>query len=68
MIRNRPADSLGETDSLIDSGVTELIEQGIVKPPRARLDLRSFLAAPRPRLPKGHSASHLIVKERSEGR
>lgn len=42
----------------------ELVRRGIANPPRARLDLDHFLAAPAPRLPEGVSASRLIVAER----
>ena len=42
----------------------ELVRRGIANPPRARLDLERFLAAPAPRLPEGVSASRLIVAER----
>lgn len=57
-----------DADSLIDEAAAELIEEGIAAPPRARLDLPSFLAAPRPRLPPGHSASRLVAEERNEKR
>lgn len=57
-----------DADSLIDEEATDLIEEGIAAPPRARLDLSSFLAAPRPRLPSGHSASRLVAEERDEKR
>ena len=57
-----------DADSLVDEAATALIEEGIANPPRARLDLSSFLAAPRPRLPEGQSASRLIADERNENR
>ena len=57
-----------DADSAIDQAVTELIEEGIANPPVAGLDVHSFLAAPKPRLPKGYSASRLIAEERSEER
>lgn len=57
-----------DADSLIDEEATDLIEEGIAAPPRARLDLSSFLDAPRPRLPSGHSASRLVAEERNENR
>lgn len=57
-----------DTDPLTDRAATELVEKGIAIPPRARLDLPTFLAEPRPRLPEGHSASRLIADERNEGR
>ncbi|MDE0621589.1 MAG: hypothetical protein OXH83_07975, partial [Bryobacterales bacterium] len=57
-----------EADSLIDGEAADLIEEGIAAPPRARLDLSSFLAAPRPRLPSGHSARWLVAAERDEKR
>ena len=56
-----------DVDALTDKAAAELIEEGIARPPRARLDLRSFLATPRPRLPEGQSASRLIADERNEG-
>ena len=60
----RPIDA----DSLTDRAATELVEEGIANPPRARLDLPTFLAASRPRLPEGYSASRLIADERYEER
>ena len=57
-----------DADSLIDEAAIDLIEEGIMNPPRMRLDLPSFLAAPRPRLPAGHSASRLVAEERNEDR
>ncbi len=57
-----------DEDSLTDTAATELVEEGIANPPRARLDLPTFLAAPRPRLPEGYSASRLIADERNEER
>ncbi len=57
-----------DADALTDRAATELVEEGIANPPRARLDLPTFLAAPRPRLPDGCSASRLIADERKEGR
>ena len=57
-----------DTDSLTDRDATELVEKGIAIPPSARLDLPTFLAEPRPRLPDGYSASRLIAGERNEGR
>jgi antitoxin (DNA-binding transcriptional repressor) of toxin-antitoxin stability system len=57
-----------DSDSLPDRAATELVEEGIANPPTARLDLPAFLAAPRPRLPEGYSASRLIADERSEER
>lgn len=57
-----------DADSLIDEAAIDLIEEGIMNPPRLRLDLPSFLAAPRPRLPDGRNASRLVAEERNEGR
>lgn len=57
-----------DPNSLIDEAASQLIEEGIANPPRAPLDLASFLAAPRPRLSEGHSASQLIAKERNGDR
>ena len=57
-----------DADSLSDEAALDLIEDGIMTRPRMRLDLPSFLAARRPRLPDGHSASRLIAKERNEDR
>ena len=57
-----------DAESLIDEAAMDLIEEGIMNPPRMRLDLPSFLAAPRLRLPAGHSASRLVAEERNEGR
>ena len=42
----------------------ELVRRGIANPPRARLEVDRFLAAPVPRLPEGVSASRLIAAER----
>lgn len=57
-----------DADSLIDEEAAGLIEEGVASPPRARLDLSSFLAEHRPRLPSGHSASRLVAEERNETR
>ena len=57
---------LFDADSVTDEGVRDLIQEGVVIPPRARLDLASFLAAPRLNLPEGHSLSRLIAEERNE--
>ncbi len=57
-----------DADSPIDEAAIDLIDEGIMNPPRMRLDLPSFLAAPRPRLPDGRSASRLVAEERNEGR
>ena len=57
-----------DAESLIDEAAMDLIEEGIMNPPRMRLELASFLAAPRPRLPDGRSASRLVAEERNEGR
>lgn len=46
----------------------ELVRRGIAAPPRVRLDLEHFLAAPVPRLAEGVSATRLVVAEREEGR
>ena len=57
-----------EAGSLIDEAAVDLIEEGIANPPSLRLDLPSFLAAPRHRLPDGHSASRLVAEDRNENR
>lgn len=57
-----------DTDPLTDRAATELVKEGIANPPRAGLDLPTFLAEPRPRLPEGYSARRLIADERNDGR
>ena len=52
----------------MDEAAAELVRRGVASPPRSRLDIERLLAAPVPRLPKGVSASQLIVAERREGR
>lgn len=49
-----------------DEAAAALVRRGVVRPPRARLDMESFLARPRPQLAEGLSASQIIVEERDE--
>ena len=49
-----------------DDAGAELVRRGIASPPRATLDVDRFLAAPRPRLPEGMSASRIAVEERDD--
>jgi prevent-host-death family protein len=68
MHRGRPVARIESCRTSDDDGAgeseAELVRRGIASPPRARLDPDRFLATPVPRLPKGVSASRLIVAER----
>lgn len=62
--RLEPYQSMGLAD---DEAAAALVRRGVVRPPRARLDVEEFLARPRPRIGEGLSASEIVVAERSEG-
>ena len=62
--RIEPYQSLGLAD---DEAAAALVKRGVVSPPKTRLDVKRFLARPRPRLSDGLSASQIVVAERSEG-
>lgn len=45
-----------------------LVRRGVATPPRRRLDVEELLARPLPKLPKGVSASAIVVAERRGSR
>ena len=60
----RPCDE----DALTDEAAAKLVQEDIADPPQASLDIAVFMDKRLPRLPKGRSASGLIVAERDESR
>ncbi|MXW72185.1 MAG: type II toxin-antitoxin system prevent-host-death family antitoxin [Acidobacteria bacterium] len=58
----------GSADSDDRQVAALLARRGVAAPPRASLDLRSFLKAPRPRLRPGVQASDAVSADRDEGR
>lgn len=51
-----------------DQAAADLVRRGIADPPLARCTVDELQAMPSPRLPKGVSASRLIVAERADER
>ena len=51
----------------VDEAAAALVQREVADPPRAVLDVDSFLATPVPRLAEGLSASRIVVAERDEG-
>ncbi|MCY3747656.1 MAG: type II toxin-antitoxin system prevent-host-death family antitoxin [Chloroflexi bacterium] len=56
-----------EVSGLVDDeAAAALVRRGVVRPPRARLDVEEFLARPLPRIGEGLSASEIAIEERDE--
>ncbi len=54
------------SDMSDDERIRELVRLGIVKAPKKKLDVKAFLALPRPSLPPGVNLADLVVQEREE--
>lgn len=54
------------TVRVADDAGAELVRRGIASPPRTRLDVDRFLAAPVPRLAEGVSAVRTVIAERND--
>lgn len=69
-LRGKPVAQISPIDlaSLTDEAAARLIEEGIARPPRSRLDLHWLRGADRPRPPERRSASRLISEERRKNR
>lgn len=44
--------------------IKALVKSGVASAPRRSLDMRAFLKRPRPQLPRGVSASEVLIKDR----
>jgi prevent-host-death family protein len=71
--RNRPVAQLEPISNSAtgtgDAGLEALHEVGLLTPPSGpALDLKRFLAAPVPCMPKGRGLAEAILAEREEGR
>lgn len=61
-------ESYHTTELTAEESQAALVRRGVADPPRAPLDVESFLTATVPRLAAGVSASRFVVAEREEGR
>ena len=67
--RNKPVarlEPVNWSDMSDDDRIRELVRLGIAKAPKKRLDVKAFLAMPRPTLPPGVSLVDMIIQEREE--
>ena len=46
--------------------INALVANGLLIPPRNRMDVEEFLATPRPKLPEGVDLSKYVIEEREE--
>lgn len=65
--RGRPVARIEPYRGPDDPRIQRLIAQGVLRPPRRKLDVEAFLKAPRPRLPEGVSAVAAVIADRNEG-
>ena len=67
--RNQPVarlEPVNWADVPDEDRIRELVRLGIAKAPKRKLDVKAFLALPRPTLPPGVSLVDMIIKEREE--
>lgn len=65
--RGKPVARIEPCVTSEDARIARLEAQGVLRPPREKLDVQAFLKAPRPRLPDGVSASAAVTADRDEG-
>ena len=65
--RGKPVARLEPCVESEDERIARLEAEGVLRPPRKRMDLEAFLKAPRPRLPEGVSAVAAVIADRNEG-